>query len=231
MVEKNFFDVIAIIPARAHFDKIEQLNMKELGGKPLIYYAIQEARKSKFIEKVFVSTEDKKIANFSKKNGARISYIRPKKLTKKNILTDEVVKDFLKKNKIKTKIIVTLLPNAPFMKVETIDKIIALFKKSKSDRIYSVKKIKSSIWKSQNKKDFFNISSGQKSDKNPFLEVAGGIFVSNLDYYFKKGKKKTLLYINNEIEALMIQSVFDLIVADRLIDIDQTILLEMVKSR
>ena len=29
----------------------------------------------------------------------------------------------------------------------------------------------------------------------------------------------------------MIQSVFDLIVADRLIDIDQTILLEMVKSR
>ena len=117
------------------------------------------------------------------------------------------------------------------MKVETIDKIIALFKKSKSDRIYSVKKIKSSIWKSQNKKDFFNISSGQKSGKNPFLEVAGGIFVSNLDYYFKKGKKKTLLYINNEIEALMIQSVFDLIVADRLIDIDQTILLEMVKSR
>ena len=103
------------------------------------------------------------------------------------------------------------------MKVETIDKIIALFKKSKSDRIYSVKKIKSSIWKSQNKKDFFNISSGQNSDKNPFLEVAGGIFVSNLDYYFKKGKKKTLLYINNEIEALMIQSVFDLIVADRLI--------------
>ena len=29
----------------------------------------------------------------------------------------------------------------------------------------------------------------------------------------------------------MIQSVFDLIVADRLIDIDQTILLEMVKNR
>ena len=46
MVEKNFFDVIAIIPARAHFDKIEQLNMKEVGGKPLIYYAIQEAKKS-----------------------------------------------------------------------------------------------------------------------------------------------------------------------------------------
>tara|TARA_B100001123_G_C15282318_1_gene1014434 strand:+ start:1033 stop:1728 length:696 start_codon:yes stop_codon:yes gene_type:complete len=231
MVEKSSFNVIAIIPARAHFDKIDHLNMKELGDNPLIYYAIKEAKKSKLIEKVFVSTEDEKIADFSKKNGARVSYIRAKKLTKKNILTDEVVKDFLKKSKIKARIIVTLLPNAPFMRAETIDKIIELLKKTKSDRIYSVKKIKSSIWKAEDKKKFLKITSGYKSDKNPFLEVAGGIFVSNIDYYFKSKKKQILCYISNEIESLMIQSIFDLIVADRLIDIDQTILLEMVKSR
>ena len=50
------------------------------------------------------------------------------------------------------------------------------------------------------------------------------------NFYFGK-KKKVFNYVVNEIEALMIVSIFDLILADRLIDIDQTILMKLVKSK
>ena len=228
MVIKKNFDVIAIIQARAHHDKIDLLNMKEFGGKPLIYYTIEQAKKSKYINQIFLSTESKEIAEYGIKNGAKVKFFRPTKLVKKKVSTDEVVKDFIKRSKIKAKIIVTLLPNAPFRTFETIDKMIKLFKSKKNiDRIYSAKNIKTSIW-GEKQKEFINIYNVEKQKK--IFALSGGIIVSNMNFYFGK-KKKVFYYIVNEIESLMIHSIFDLILADRLIDIDQTILMELVKSK
>ena len=78
------------------------------------------------------------------------------------------------------------------------------------------------------KKEFINIYNVEKQKK--IFALSGGIIVSNMNFYFGK-KKKVFYYIVNEIESLMIHSIFDLILADRLIDIDQTILMELVKSK
>ena len=83
MVIKKNFDVIAIIPARAHHDKIDLLNMKEFGGKPLIYYTINLAIKSKLFDKVVVSTDSKIIQKISTKYGAECWFLRKKKLSSK----------------------------------------------------------------------------------------------------------------------------------------------------
>ena len=53
--------------------------MAILNGKPLIYYAIEAAKRAKEIHKVYVSTEDKEIAEIAKKCGAFVPFLRPKK--------------------------------------------------------------------------------------------------------------------------------------------------------
>ena len=54
--------IIAITPARGGSKGVSRKNVKPLGGKPLIYYTLKEAQKSRYISQVMVSTEDEEIA-------------------------------------------------------------------------------------------------------------------------------------------------------------------------
>ncbi len=66
MIEKNNQKILAIIPARGGSKGIPRKNIRLLAGKPLIAYSIETALKSKYIDKVVVSTEDEEIAEVAK---------------------------------------------------------------------------------------------------------------------------------------------------------------------
>ncbi len=67
---------IAIIPARGGSKRIERKNIKEFNGKPIIAYAIEAAIRSKLFSEVMVSTDDKEIAEVSKKYNAAVPFTR-----------------------------------------------------------------------------------------------------------------------------------------------------------
>ena len=71
--------IFAFIFARGGSKGIKNKNTKTFAGKPLLYHSIKFAKKMKFINKVFVSSEDKKILKIAKKNKASIIN-RPKNL-------------------------------------------------------------------------------------------------------------------------------------------------------
>src|SRR3989338_8303858 len=71
--------VVAIIPARGGSKSIPHKNIALVGDKPLIYYTIREAKRSKLLDAIIVSTDDPKIAGISKKYGADVPFLRPKK--------------------------------------------------------------------------------------------------------------------------------------------------------
>lgn len=73
-------EILAIIPARGGSKGVPRKNIRPLNGKPLIAYTIEEAKKSKYISRVIVSTEDQEIADISKTYGADIPFMRPLEL-------------------------------------------------------------------------------------------------------------------------------------------------------
>ena len=68
----------AIIQARMGSNRFPGKVMKEIEGKPLLFYVIKQTLSSKFINRVIISTsispEDKIIVDFCKENG--IDYYR-----------------------------------------------------------------------------------------------------------------------------------------------------------
>lgn len=70
-------ELLAIIPARGGSKGVPRKNIRELSGKPLIAYTIEEAKKSRYINRIIVSTEDLEIADISKKYGAEVPFLRP----------------------------------------------------------------------------------------------------------------------------------------------------------
>ena len=138
VVEHN---ILAIIPARGGSKGIPRKNVRLLCGKPLIAYTIEAALSSKLVNRVVVSTEDKEIAEVSKKYGAEV-ISRPTELAQDDtpsfpvfqhaIRYLEEVKDY------HPEIIVVLQPTSPLRIVDDIDGAIEGFLEAKYDSIVSV---------------------------------------------------------------------------------------------
>ncbi|MFJ8457767.1 cytidylyltransferase domain-containing protein [Lysinibacillus xylanilyticus] len=72
--------VLAIIPARGGSKGVPRKNIRELAGKPLIAWTIDEAKKSKYITRLILSSEDSEIIEVAKQYGCEVPFVRPMEL-------------------------------------------------------------------------------------------------------------------------------------------------------
>lgn len=112
------------IPAKASSTRLKKKNLLPLGGKPLIYYAINTALKSGLFDEgeVILSTESEEIKGIAEKYGANVPYLRNEVLSGVSIGIAQVVLDFLEKfPKYKSyDSVCIMLPTAPFTEVEDV---------------------------------------------------------------------------------------------------------------
>ena len=94
-------NVLAIIPARSGSKGIKNKNIKLLNGKPLIDYTIDFAKKSNYINKLVISTNDKFISNNYLKDESVEIIIRPEHLCKDDSLVIDAIKHTLNDLKLK----------------------------------------------------------------------------------------------------------------------------------
>ncbi len=124
-MEAKNYKIYAIIPARGGSKGIPRKNIKILAGKPMIAYSIEEAKKSKYINRIITTTDDQEIAEIAKGYGSEILFMRPKELAEDATLDLPVFQHclkWLKENEGETpEIVVHLRPTAPLRKVEHID--------------------------------------------------------------------------------------------------------------
>ena len=72
--------VLAYIPARVGSKRIPNKNIRDFCGKPLIAYAIEQAKAISSISRIIVDTDSPDIAAVAKKYGAEVPFLRPARL-------------------------------------------------------------------------------------------------------------------------------------------------------
>lgn len=133
--------ILAVIPARGASKGIPRKNIRLMNGKPLISYSINNAKKSRYITDVFVSTDSDEIAEVAEEYGANIIK-RDESLSSDLVTLDPVI--FHAKTcaeKISTKkydVVVTLQPTSPLLRTETLDNAIEYFINGQFDTVISV---------------------------------------------------------------------------------------------
>jgi pseudaminic acid cytidylyltransferase len=143
--------ILAIIPARIGSKRLKKKNIKIFNGKPLIYYSINEAKKTRLFDKIIVSTDSKKIADLAMKYGANIPLLRPKSLSDDFTSTQDVIKYCIsieKKNNKNLDYVCCIYPTAPLIKYKNIIKGLKILKKNKYDFVFSASKFQSSVQRS-----------------------------------------------------------------------------------
>ena len=133
--------LLGIIPARGGSKRLPRKNVIELGGKPLIAWTLESALCSKYIDRIFVSTDDSEIAEISKNYGVGVPFMRPAELATDHAQTIDTILHViseLEKLKETYDYVVLLQPTSPLRTVEDIEKSIEMLKESKNDGIISV---------------------------------------------------------------------------------------------
>jgi hypothetical protein len=139
--------IIAIISARSGSKSIKNKNIRRYKGKPLIWYSIYIAKKSRFIDRVIVSTDSKKYKTISLNFGAEVPFLRPKKISSDTAIDLEWARhaiNFLKnKENYIPDIVVHLRPTTPNRKLKILNNGIKFFLKmiKKADSMRSVSEI------------------------------------------------------------------------------------------
>ena len=235
MISKNKIDnnFLCIIPARKGSKGLKNKNIKILNGKPLIAWSIITAKKSKYLQNIIVSTDCSKIANISKKFGAEVPFLRPKKYAQDKSSSFSVIKhalDFLKTKDILYDYIVLLEPTSPIRDVSDIDYCIKKILRNKLDTLVSVSKIINqhpSFLYFLSKKNFLKPYNKKQSNKNvrrqdisSLYYLDGSLYISKVSSYLKNktfNHKKTQAFIVDQRKSLEIDSIYDFKLAQLLL--------------
>ena len=124
--------ILGITPARGGSKGLPGKNIKTIAAKPLIAWTIDAAKKSRLLDRYIVSTEDKEIAEISRKFAAEVLE-RPFELATDEALTLSVLQHAIKQ--IPCDIIVLLQATSPIRKPGLIDECIKEFIDNKYDSL------------------------------------------------------------------------------------------------
>jgi CMP-N-acetylneuraminic acid synthetase len=116
--------VVAIIPARGGSRGVLRKNVREIAGKPLIVWTIEQALAAPGVDRVVVSTEDDEIAQVARRSGADVPFRRPAELATDTAATMEVIIHALDSLPAYDDVLL-LQPTSPLRKVEDIAGIVA----------------------------------------------------------------------------------------------------------
>lgn len=219
--------ILAIIPARAGSKGIKDKNIIDLNGKPLIAYSIEAAKKSKYINRIVVSTDGEKIAQVAKEWGADVPFLRPDYLASDTAKTiDAVVHcvETLKEMGDYYDYVVILQPTQPLRTAKHIDEAIEQLISSGEDGLVSISKVKEhpilmrTLDDTGHVVNLFNVSSTRRRQDFPdYYKVNGAIYVNKLNENFNLDTSlndNRLAYVMNEKYDVDIDELLDLKIAE-----------------
>lgn len=116
--------VIATICARGGSVGVPRKNIKDLLGKPLIVYTIEQALACSEIDRVFVSTDDEEVAQVALQAGAEVPFIRPAELATSKAAKIPVIQhlvEYVEGLGVTVSKIVDLDPTSPLRNIKDIE--------------------------------------------------------------------------------------------------------------
>jgi len=89
--------ILAVIPARGGSKGVLRKNIKIAGGKPLIAWMIEAAKKSKYIDRLILSSDDNEIIKVAGSFGCDSPFVRPVEVAQDRSTVADVIIHMLSK--------------------------------------------------------------------------------------------------------------------------------------
>lgn len=136
--------VMVLITARGGSKGLPKKNIRELAGIPLIGWTIDAAKKSKYVDRVLISTDCHEIRKVSLEFGAEVPFLRPKELATDLAKQEDAIihaMDWSEANGDRYDYLMVLVPTTPLRDAEEIDETLELLNShEKAKAVFTVRK-------------------------------------------------------------------------------------------
>ncbi len=225
--------ILAVITARGGSKGLPGKNLKPLLGKPLILWTLETARKSKYIDAIYVSTDSPEIASVARNHGEEVRELRPSVLATDTASSIDVVLHAVERaqslNNAYYDWVCLLEPTSPLRDETDVDRAIEqLAMNAEAEAIVGVCRSESAhpsfLVKMHN--GFLTPYMDKKSeyvrrqDLDPLYFFEGSVYISEITALHKKRTfchDKTIGYVVPRWKALEIDELCDLISAEALL--------------
>lgn len=221
---------LAIIPARSGSKGLQNKNIKELCGKPLMAYTIEAAIKSGEFDEVMVSTDSEEYATIAKEFGAKIPFLRSSEMSNDSASSWDMVREVLDRyRKLGEEFdnFCLLQPTSPLRDADDIIGAFEIFKNKASVATVSVCESEHSPkWSNildvtLSLEDFIkkaNTYQRQKLDR--YYRLNGAIYIVNIDEFYKDAfiyREGSYAYIMSKTHSIDIDDILDFYIAETFI--------------
>lgn len=206
--------IIAVIPARKGSKGIPNKNIRLLAGRPLVWYAMQNALNSRYIDDVIVSTDSEEVGIIAKQLGIKVHW-RSKELTEDDVTLDSVIYDAVKEEN--SSYVITMQPTSPTLKVSTLDDAILYSIEKDADTVISVINRPHLAWE---RKEGRVVPAYKERLNRQYLpehyEETGAFFISKSKWVTSKSRlgEKVDVFPISEEESIDIDTFSDLLIAE-----------------
>lgn len=202
--------ILAIIPARGGSKRLPRKNILDLAGKPLIAWSIEVAKKSKYIDRVILSSDDTEIIAVAKEWGCDVPFTRPKELSEDATRSIDVVTHALKSLEEVYDYVILLQPTSPLRTSEDIDSAIELCLEKEATSVIGVCEMEHSpLWsntldESMSMDNFLDdkYNNSRSQDLPTYYRINGAFYMSRVESVLEE---ETFFVKENIYASLMSQ--------------------------
>jgi CMP-N,N'-diacetyllegionaminic acid synthase len=218
-------NILCTICARGGSKGVKNKNIKELNGKPLIAYTIEQARASGLFEHIVISTDSETIATVAKRYEAEVFFKRSEKMASDDAGKLDVIKDaFVRSEEYYNKkfdYLMDLDATAPLRSVEDIINSFNQFKENDNDNLITAMPSRRSPYFNlveQDKEGKVHLSKKlnstivRRQDAPKSYDMNASIYIWKRDVILNKNSlflEKTGLYVMPEERSIDIDTELD----------------------
>ncbi|MFU0823629.1 acylneuraminate cytidylyltransferase family protein [Clostridium sp.] len=223
--------ILGVIPARGGSKGIPHKNIINFCGKPLIAHSIEAAKKSKYIDYILVSTDDREIKEVSLKYGAKAPFLRPKEISDDKSKSIDVVVhaiNYLRDNDETFDYVILLQPTSPLRTEKDVDSAIKTIIEKKGRSLVSLCKV------DENPILMRTIEGGKlkpilefggdnlrRQDLPQFYIFNGAIYINTVDMLLEDRTfvdEHTIPYIMEKCKSVDIDNILDVKIAEYILE-------------
>ena len=175
---------LAVIPARGGSKRLPRKNLKLLAGVPLVSWSVDAAKKSQYIDKIVVSSDDQDILELARSLGVG-ALKRPLCLSADTSTTVDTLIHAIREAGVGFDYLVLLQPTSPLRNEQHIDKAIELFEFKNTSSVVSVCEVDHSpLWSNtlpedNSLKGFMrsDIMGKRSQDLDVFYRLNGAVYI------------------------------------------------------
>lgn len=215
--------IIAFVPVRCGSKSIPYKNIKELCGKPLVYWVLKSLENSRNIDIIYVATDCEKIRSVVNQFGfTKVKvYERDEENARDSSSTEDVMLEFIQKNSFDEQDLFLLVQaTSPLTETRDFDNALRIYKDSGSSSLLTCVRQKSFLWSRDGipmNYDYRNRP--RRQDFEGFLVENGAFYINtigNIVKYQNRLSDKITIYEMDDYKSVDIDEEADWLIAEKL---------------